>query len=124
STHERQRYLYALTPKGNQILDEWLAKPVELEQHRNELLLKLFFGSSAPLSLNLKHIEEHQRLLTKKKILFSSLKEKLQLEHRDEPNLPYWLITLDYGLRQVEAGLDWCESSLNSLKIDKKLDLN
>ena len=50
-------------------------------------------------------------LLGKDKI-YQAIRVKLQSDQNDEPGLPYWLMTLDFGLRQVKSALDWCESAL------------
>src|SRR2546423_13134340 len=41
----RKKILYAITPKGKAQLQSWLKTPVETGKPRNELILKLFFGS-------------------------------------------------------------------------------
>ncbi len=120
SENDRQRHLYTLSPEGNQALKEWLAKPPELEQSRNELLLKLFFGDVVHSSISQQHLEDYQKVLKEKKTVFLEIQEKLQREQQEETGLPYWLITLDYGIRQVEAALDWCESTLKQLSKTKK----
>ncbi len=109
---ERQRNVYELTAKGKSELKAWLDKPAECEQFRNELLLKLFFGELVPLSTTRKHIEEFRQTLLWKDKIYQSVKETLQLDQKNEPGLPYWLMTLDFGLRQVKAALEWCESAL------------
>ena len=46
--------------------------------------------------------------------------KKLQVDQKNEPGLPYWLMTLDFGLRQVKAALEWCESALKQYdKLEK-----
>ena len=115
SKSDRQRHLYTLSSEGKQALKEWLAKPAELEQSRNELLLKLFFGDVVPSSISQQHLEEYQKALKDKKRIFLEIQDKLQREPHEDPGLPYRLITLDYGIRQVEAALDWCENTLKQL---------
>lgn len=112
SKSERQRNVYELTAEGKRELKAWLNKPVECEQFRNELLLKLFFGEFVPLSTTRKHVEEFRQTLLGKDKIYQSIKDKLQLNQKDEPGLPYWLMTLDFGLKQVKAALEWCESAL------------
>jgi PadR family transcriptional regulator AphA len=118
SKSERQRNVYELTAEGRRELKEWINKPVECEQFRNELLLKLFFGEIVPPSTTRQHVEEFHRMLVGKDKLYKTIKDKLQLEHKNEPGLPYWLMTLDFGLYQVKAAKEWC---VNTLKQYKKL---
>ena len=121
SKSERQRNVYELTAEGKRELKEWMNKPVEFEQFRNELLLKLFFGEFVPLSTTRKHVEEFQQMLIGKDKIYQTIKAKLQLDQKNEPGLPYWLMTLDFGLRQVKAALEWCESALKQYdKLEKR----
>lgn len=108
----RQRNTYELTKEGKRALKEWMQRPVEYEQFRNELLLKLFFGEFVPLSTTRKHIEEFQQMLIEKERIYQKIKNNLHSEQKNEPGLPHWLMTLDYGIRQVKSALEWCESTL------------
>lgn len=120
ATSGRQRNVYALTSQGKAVLKDWMSKPVELEQSRNELLLKLFFGEVVPPATTRQHVEEFQKLLMGKEKTYKAIKEKLQREQKDDSGLPYWLMTLDFGLRQVKAAQEWCESALKQYsKLEK-----
>lgn len=120
SKGDRERHLYTLSVRGQEVLKEWLSQPPELEQSRNELLLKIFFGDVVPVSITQQHLEEYQMILKDKKALFLEIQAKLQREHQEEAGLPYWLITLDYGISQVEAALGWCKRTLKQLKSNSK----
>jgi PadR family transcriptional regulator, regulatory protein AphA len=112
----RQRNVYELTGEGRKELNEWLNKPPECEQFRNELLLKLFFGEFVPPSTSRKHVEEFQQTLLRKEKIYQSIKDTLQVDQKDEPGLPYWLMTIDFGLRQTKSALEWCASALKQLE--------
>lgn len=116
SSSDRQRNVYEITSKGKKELKEWLDKPVEYEQSRNELLLKLFFGELAPPSTTRKHVEDFHKMLIEKLKVFQTIKLRLEKEHKDDLGLPHWLMTLDYGLRQVKSAIEWCECSLKQYK--------
>lgn len=111
SKSERQKNVYELTAKGKKELKEWLNKPVEYEQFRNELLLKLFFGEHASLTTARKHVQEFQQMLIAKDKMYQSIKEKLERSPK-QAGLFYWQMTLDFGLGQVKAALEWCETAL------------
>ncbi len=112
SKSARQRNVYELTTEGKKILKEWVKQPVEYEQSRNELLLKLFFGECVSPSTTRKHVEEFQQMLIGKDKLYQTIRNKLLLDQKNEPGLPYWLMTLDFGIGQVKAALEWCKSAL------------
>ena len=101
--NDRKRYLYTISVKGKKALTDWLTKPPELEQSRNELLLKLFFGDVVPPSVSQQHLEEYQSILKDKKAMFVEIQDKLQKENKEETGLPYWLITLDFGIRHYSS---------------------
>ncbi len=73
-----------------------------------------------PSSISQQHLEDYQKVLKNKKTVYLEIQEKLQQEHQEDTGLSYWLITLDYGIRQIEAALDWCENTLKQLKRLKK----
>jgi DNA-binding PadR family transcriptional regulator len=108
----RQRSVYELTAEGKKALKEWINQPVEYEQFRNELLLKLFFGEFVPLSTTRKHVEECQHMLIEKNKIFQKIKAKLLLDQKNDPGQFYRLMTLKFGLGQVKAALEWCKSAL------------
>lgn len=116
SKSKRQRNVYELTEEGRRELKRWIDKPVEYEQLRNELLLKLFFGETVPPATTRKHVEEFHKMLIIKDKLYKTIKDQLQSEHKNEPGLPYWLMTLDFGLSQAKAAKNWCISTLKKYK--------
>ena len=52
-----ERITYSITDRGREELVKWLSLPVEKEQTRYEILLKLFFGSAAKKEDNIRIIE-------------------------------------------------------------------
>lgn len=120
SKNKRQRHTYSLTEKGHEELRMWLGKPVEFEQFRNELLLKLFFGETVPLLISKKHIEEYQNLLIKKQNTYQHIRETLLEEQQKAKGLPFWLMTLEFGFGQIQAALEWCKKALKEINILEK----
>jgi PadR family transcriptional regulator, regulatory protein AphA len=114
---DRQRNHYEITSEGLKALSEWLNKPAEEEQMRSELMLKLFFGSVASPKTSRQHIKEYQILLREKLSVYLQIKNNLTKEHIDDEGLPYWLMTLDLGLRQVQTALEWCEHTIKQMNI-------
>src|SRR5438105_443539 len=49
----RKRNIYTLTPAGQKTLNNWLIQPPATIQLRNELLLKLFFGTLVPVEVTI-----------------------------------------------------------------------
>jgi PadR family transcriptional regulator AphA len=118
-THARQqgkpdRQLYALTPRGREELERWLATPARHEGFRSELLLKLFLGARAGATTNIGHVEEFQRqqeaLLERYAAVRKSLRDSTHLDR------PYWLITLSFGEHRCRGLLQWCDETLRTLR--------
>ena len=51
------RQIYSITPKGRAHLVEWLCTPPQPEIPRNEMLLKLLFGSQVTVSILIGSVE-------------------------------------------------------------------
>ncbi len=110
------RYVYALTDKGRRALQRWLRKPAEQEVGRIEILLKLFFGRHLAPAENVRQLQRFQTYQHQLLQRFDAIEERLQAEHADNPDLPYWLLTISYGRHVCQARLQWCDEALATLK--------
>ena len=110
------RRIYSITKKGREQLAHWLAVPPQPEIPRNEMLLKLFFGSHVPVHILIgnveRMVEEHRALL-----------EKFQRTEKDDidknmqyPDAPFWKMAARYGQIEMEAHLKWAEETLRELR--------
>ena len=111
----RPRHVYAITEKGRYALAEWVSSPFHMQVPRNELLLKLFFGATVPVVESKAQIERFREMQVKSLEVFSATEQRLHAEHGTDPQLPYWLITLDYGKQTHRALVGWCDASLATL---------
>ena len=82
---------------------------------RNELLLKVFFGKENGPRSTAEHVErfvaEQRRLLAR----YGAIERTIEVEQGTNPGMPYWRLTVRYGLRQTEALLRWAEEALEEL---------
>jgi len=109
------RHVYSLTAKGTTRLEQWLEVAPENEVPRNELLLKLFFGSQVPLRVSRRNVEQHverQRLALK---AYEEIGRQIETERKDDPQAPFWLMTVNYGRCYSEALLKWGRETLKEL---------
>ena len=116
--NDRKRNVYTLTSKGKSVLEHWLIQPAESMQIRNELMLKLFFGTMVPINITIEHLEQQKKEFKKKLSTYQEIKHELS-EIPSSESL-YSLITLDHGIKQVMASLEWCDSAIKTLKSVKK----
>ena len=115
SAPKKRRQEYALTDAGRASLREWLAMPFQNDPPRNEFMLKLFFGREAAPGVSVAHVRELQARNRSTLAMLEGI-EKMALQHQSQdPNEPYWMLTLGLGLALTRAALDWGESALTQL---------
>ncbi len=100
------RHVYSLTPEGRAHLQEWLKLPVAEKVPRSELLLKVFFGAHVLPGVSREHVsavlERHEAAL--------------KMNEASDPQLPYWLMTLNFGRHRSAAIVKWCRETLTELE--------
>lgn len=106
--------VYTLTAMGSQELERWLSQPAEPHPVRDEMLLKLYFGSVAGEDLNLAHIERLKGHLLRQREEFDVQREIYTQEARPDDEL-YWMLTLRYGELVNEALQRWCDEACEAI---------
>lgn len=110
--------VYTITPKGSTELERWLSQPAEPHPVRDEMLLKLYFGSVASADLNLAHIERLKAHLQRQREEFDVQRE-LYTEESSEQETLYWMLTLRYGELVNEAIQRWCEEASEAVDVER-----
>jgi DNA-binding PadR family transcriptional regulator len=109
------RQQYSITPEGQARLKEWLAVPARDNPPRDEFLLKLFFGLDAPPGVSEAHIRRFQQNNRRMLATLQEL-ERLGRERSSHyPGFPFWILTLQYGVGQLKAALEWSDAALAAL---------
>jgi DNA-binding PadR family transcriptional regulator len=107
------KHVYTLTEAGRAAFFAWMREPSDIPVIRNELLLKLFFGSFVPADLSREHIlhfrEAHHALLA------TFAETEAQLMNAQDADSVYALITLRAGIHYCHAILNWCAETLDRL---------
>lgn len=110
------RHVYSLTERGRKELQAWLAEGATPKVERNELLLKLFFGEEVGVSVSIRHVEQFQKLQRELLEKYKWIEKEIKASNpADDPNVPYWLMTVRYGQHVRRALLDWCDETLAKL---------
>lgn len=109
------RHVYSLTERGRRELQRWLSEGVTPKVERNELLLKLFFGEEVAPETSIRHIEQYRELQRGLLERYQAIEAEVKAQYRDNPNLPYWLLTIRYGQHVSRALLEWCDEALGKL---------
>ncbi|MDH3495104.1 MAG: PadR family transcriptional regulator [Acidobacteriota bacterium] len=110
------RIVYSLTEKGWEELKAWLMLEPEPEPVRNELLLKLFFGEHLDAKHQIRYLEKARVANEIRLKSLQSIVARLKSELPDQSGLPYWLITLKFGIHTRTALDAWFEETINDLK--------
>jgi DNA-binding PadR family transcriptional regulator len=110
------RRIYSITKKGREQLAKWLCVPPQPEIPRNEMLLKLFFGSHVPIQILIgnveRMVEEHRALLGK----FQRTEKDEIDKNMQYPDAPFWKMAARYGQIEMEAHLKWAQETLRELR--------
>lgn len=116
----RRRKTYKITKSGLKALQNWLSEDVELEQSRNELLLKVFLGDLNSIASSIKHIKAYKQQVSERILVLEKARKSLIKDYKINKALPFWLITIEFGIRRMQASIEWAEYALNKLsKINK-----
>lgn len=120
---------YHITEKGLEILSRWLQREPSERHLREELLLQLYFGHKAPISVTLNKLENRKRnCIAIQESLVNRL-EDAKKDVREEKNASpedFDLSALHYAVNQerllvfgfsfYQMEIDWCEASIKELK--------
>jgi PadR family transcriptional regulator, regulatory protein AphA len=110
----RKKICYSITPKGEASLRSWLAVPPELGKPRDELILKLFFGSQTEIPVLIGHLQAHRA--TAQAMLAECLFWQKETKKQPAKHTPFTLITLRAGIALSETSLRWAEESIATLQ--------
>ena len=118
---KRDKITYAITQKGIDELKNWLYEPVEKDNVRIEILLKMYFSSIVDKDVIKKHIEEfmavHQMQLRTLNMFTDEL-TKIKDDHSNHEDI---LRVIDFGQKVNKAYIDWCNETIIYLESgDKK----
>jgi PadR family transcriptional regulator AphA len=109
----RPKTLYAITEQGRKRLRAWLAQPVEVSRPREELILKLTFGSEAELPDLIRHLDAH-RGRAEAGLAQCRFWQKEGTKNPDRYR-PFVQLTVQAGIHLAEANLRWAEETLQAL---------
>jgi PadR family transcriptional regulator, regulatory protein AphA len=108
---------YHLTKEGEIALQNWLRSPLkEIPIEKNEVLLKLFFSRNQSDDVTIQQINHYLEKLQERLSTYESIENLIREHSINKADAKYWLFTLDYGKRTTQAAIEWCESTITTLK--------
>ena len=109
-------HLYSITDQGRSALESWLAEKTKGKStHRDEDLLKLFFGKNASPEVCLELLQYRQKRVEAKLEEYREIQEEIK-KYASSSHYRFWLFNLKNGLYQAEAELRWCNECIQELK--------
>jgi len=110
--------LYRITDQGRRTISDWLSQPADylVELKKNELLLRVFFGSNSSPDIIIMHIEAYQRKLEESLKVFENLEKWLLNMDKSDVNYKYWMIANQYGKSHFSGLIQWCQDSIKVLQ--------
>ena len=115
---DARRKVYRITQRGREVFCNWLMEPVKPQPQRSELLLKLSFGSNISKEKVIQMLEEVRQRYKSKLEQYRALEEPYLRDEKaqKQPEYPYWLASLRYGITSAEAAFKWSEETIESIK--------
>ncbi|HEX2206134.1 MAG TPA: PadR family transcriptional regulator [Longimicrobium sp.] len=111
----RERHLYRITEAGRAELSRWLREPAEPERVRNELLLKLFFGSNTSPEVLRGHLRAFRERTEAFLAMLHSVEGQLAATAEQAPQTAYWRMTLHAGEAVARARMAWADQAIGTL---------
>jgi PadR family transcriptional regulator AphA len=105
SQGDRKRTRYAITADGKAELKDWLRRPPEASEMREEGLLKLFFSGV----LKPAEAVETLRAMRKRRLELSEQLRVMEPQKMENVEDPYPLMVLRAGIEFNEWFAEWCE---------------
>jgi PadR family transcriptional regulator AphA len=107
--------VYRMTEAGMAHLRAWLGVPAKQQVWRNELLLKVFYGDHAERGVIAAHVAQWRERFAADVKRYGEILKRLQTEECGHPGMPYWCMTVRYGIAESKALLAWCDETLAEL---------
>ena len=118
------RKIYRVTETGQAELRRWLEEFPEIPEHRESMLIKVFFGNQMDPQHFRFHLEQwreyHCGLLRRYDEEIRPIVEQSAKRTGAKEDARYWSLTLDFGRRHAKMVIDWCDEILNATAEPKK----
>lgn len=107
----KPKKIYTITEDGFAEFQDWMAEDFEMPTARDELLLKIFFGSLVDKSISEQHITDFRYRCTKILTHYQNLTDSI-----DKKQHLYPYLTLLRGIMGAEMCIRWCDEALKLLE--------
>jgi DNA-binding PadR family transcriptional regulator len=112
----RERKVYRITEAGLRRLRQWLQVPARPQVNRDELLLKVFFGDRAGPGVIAGQVQLCRQRFEADLARYQATEHKIQTLYPQHPAMPFWRMTVRYGMAEARMVMDWCDATLEELQ--------
>lgn len=113
------RKVYSITPAGREALLNWLASPIPTQEPRSGPLVQVFFAGQLPDEAILAKFEYAAALMREVLARYAQVPARVE-EYEALLHSPreafMWRLTLELGIKEVQAQLEWAESIIARIK--------
>ncbi|KKQ33510.1 MAG: Negative transcription regulator padR [candidate division TM6 bacterium GW2011_GWF2_37_49] len=114
---KRAKKMFEITQTGKDEFLAWMALPAESETHRDELLLKLFFGANTTPDETIKQLRLKLQQSQKKRAQLTIVQIDTLAQIPDtHTHKLFWEMALKNGLMHYDAQINWLIDSINCLE--------
>ena len=113
------RKVYHITEAGRAALIAWLSGPPPLDSPRSAPLIQVFFSAQLSDEELLAKFEGFAAIMRQILSQYDQVPEGIEI-YRAEINSPrehfFWMLTLENGIRNMRANLEWAESVIERIR--------
>lgn len=113
--------VYYLNEAGKQELSKWLSNyPLDKEKDFNPWMIRVFFSGQQSIEENISILREYyercQQKIDKLHMIASENAKHYAEEFQVQEDKQYWMMTIQFGIAQAEAGMKWAKSAIKLLE--------
>ncbi len=116
------RKVYTITDAGRGEFLKWLASPPSMEGPHSSPLVQVFFAGSLPDEEVLAKFEEFAAMMRAILAQYDQIPAQI-VPYQQEIASPrehfFWMLTLENGIANMRANLEWAESVISQIKSGK-----
>ncbi len=116
------RKVYSITAAGREELIRWLQGPPPMDAPRSAPLVQVFFAGQLSDEEILVKFEGFAELMRAILAQYGQVPGQIAPFEQEIPSPRehfFWLLTLDNGIRSMQAALDWAENVITQIKSGK-----
>jgi DNA-binding PadR family transcriptional regulator len=118
-TDRPDRKVYHITPKGQEALLVWIGGPFPYQETRSGPLVQIFFAGQLTddeiLAKFHTAADMFRYMLERYQQVPAQIEEYVEEIHSPRESY-FWMLTLDMGIRIMQAQLDWAENVIQTIE--------